>query len=128
MARKHTTPAMKPIQIGEVPPTNPEHGVIATSPATAPDAAPSVVALPSLMRSTTSQPSMAAAAAKCVFMNAGAAVRLGAKAEPALNPNQPNQRIPIPRSVYGRLWGGIASRGHPLRLPITSTAASAATP
>ncbi len=46
------TPAMSPIQIGDMPPTNPAHGVMATRPATAPDAAPSVVAVPSLSRST----------------------------------------------------------------------------
>src|SRR5438270_10951578 len=113
MARKHTTPAMKPIQIGDVPPTKPEHGVMATRPATAPDAAPSVVALPSLMRSTRSQPSMAAAAARWVFMKACTAVRLAARAEPALYPYHPNHKLPMPRSGYGRLRGGLVSSGHP---------------
>ena len=69
-----------------MPPTKPAHGVMATSPATAPDIAPSVVALPSLIRSTTSQPSMAAEAARNVFMIAEAATPSAARAEPALKP------------------------------------------
>ena len=56
--------------MGAIPPTKPAHGVIATSPATAPDAAPSVVALPSFSCSTRSQPSIAAEAARNVFMSA----------------------------------------------------------
>ncbi len=32
-----------------------------------------------------------------------------AKALPALKPNHPNQRMPAPRTVRGRLWGGIGS-------------------
>ena len=46
---------MPPIAIGASPPTKPAHGVIATRPATAPDAAPSVVAWPDFSRSTISQ-------------------------------------------------------------------------
>ena len=37
-------PAMKPMAIGAIPPTKPAHGVMATSPATAPEPAPRVVA------------------------------------------------------------------------------------
>ena len=51
---------------------------------------------------------MAAEAAKKVFMNAWAAWSLAASAEPALKPNQPNHRMPVPRSVNGRLCGGMA--------------------
>ena len=39
---------------------------------------------------------MAAAAAKWVFTSACTATSLPASAEPALNPNQPNHRIPVP--------------------------------
>src|SRR5689334_210226 len=102
---------MSPMTTGASPPTNPAHGVIATRPATAPEAAPSVVACPAVMRSTTSQLSIAAAAATNVFMNACAATPFAASAEPALNPNQPNQRMPVPSSVSGSECGGIALPG-----------------
>src|SRR6478735_6592422 len=114
--------------MGAMPPTNPAHGVIATSPATAPDAAPSVVALPSLIRSTTSQPSIAADAARNVFMGATAATPFAARADPALNPAQPNQRMPVPIIVIGRLCGGIEWSGYPRRRPRIRTSASAAAP
>ena len=86
-----------------MPPTNPAQGVMATRPATAPEAAPSVVACPLFSRSTTSQPSMAAEAARNVFMMAEAAMPLAASAEPALKPVQPNHRMPVPITVMGRL-------------------------
>ncbi len=111
-----------------MPPTKPAHGVIATSPATAPDAAPSVVACPVLTFSTISQPSIAAAAATNVFMNACAATSLAASADPALKPNHPNHRIPVPSSVSGSECGGIGSRGQPRRLPSNNTSASAPAP
>ena len=63
------------------------------------------------MRSTTSQPSMAAEAARKVFMIAWAATPSAASAEPALNPAQPNHRMPVPSTVIGRLWGGIGVSG-----------------
>src|SRR4051812_24677708 len=43
---KHTTPAIRPIANAPGMPTLPAAGVIATSPATAPDAAPSIDGLP----------------------------------------------------------------------------------
>ena len=70
-----------------------------------------MVAWPSLIRSTTSQPSMAADAARNVFMMAWAATPSAASAEPALNPAQPNHRMPVPSRVNGRLWGGIGVSG-----------------
>ena len=57
--------------IGAMPRRNPAHGVIATSPATQPDAAPSVVGWPCVSHSTSSQLSIAAAAAMCVLMKRG---------------------------------------------------------
>ena len=108
--------------------TNPAQGVMATRPATAPDAPPRVVAWPLLSFSTASQLSMAAAAAVLVVMKAVAAVALAPRAEPALKPNQPNHRMPVPMSVHGRAWGGMASLGQPLRLPITRIRTSAAMP
>src|SRR4051812_47832320 len=100
-------PATNPMAIDAIGPTNPAHGVIATSPATAPDAAPSVVACLARMRSNTSHPSMAADAASVVFMNACAAMPLAASAEPALKPNQPNHSRPVPSRVKGRECGGV---------------------
>ncbi len=114
--------------IGASPPTKPAHGVMATRPATAPDAPPSVVAWPVLIRSTSSHPSMAAAAARLVFTKAVAATDPELSAEPALKPNQPNHRMPVPTMVMVRLCGGIASRGQPRRLPRTSAPARAAAP
>ena len=67
---------------------------MATRPATAPETAPRVVKWPVLIRSMMSQPSMAAAAARLVFMNAVAARLVAPSADPALNPNQPNHRMP----------------------------------
>jgi hypothetical protein len=94
-----------------MPPTNPAQGVMATRPATAPDAAPSVVAWPLRIRSTTSQESIAADAARKVFMIACAATPLAANAEPALKPAQPNHSMPVPNIVKGRLCGGMGSSG-----------------
>ena len=54
---------------------------------------------------------MAAEAASPVFTNAWAAWLLAAAAEPALKPNQPNHRMPVPSSVKGRLCGGIGCSG-----------------
>ena len=61
-------------------------------------------------------------------MIADAAIPSAASAEPALNPAQPNHRMPVPIIVIGRLCGGIARSGYPLRTPISSTSASAAAP
>ena len=54
--------------------TEEQDGVMATRPATMPDAAPRDVALPSRMRSMSSQPSIAAAVAIVVAMNVDAAI------------------------------------------------------
>ncbi len=113
---------------GDSPLTKPAQGVMATSPATAPDAAPRVVGWPSLIRSMTSQPSMPADAARNVFITAVAATPSAASADPALNPNHPNQRMPVPSMVKGRECGCIPSRGQPSRRPSTSTRARAAAP
>src|ERR671923_899000 len=86
-------------------PTKPEAGVMATSPATAPDAAPSTVGLPRLAHSVNIQPSAAAAAPVLVAVNALAASPLASSALPALNPNQPNHSSAAPITVIGRLCG-----------------------
>src|SRR5919109_3619749 len=109
-------------------PTKPEAGVMATSPATAPDAAPSTVGLPRLAHSVNIQPSAAAAAPVLVAVNALAASPLASSALPALKPNQPNQRSPAPVTVIGRLWGCIGWWPYPRRLPIMIAQTSADTP
>src|SRR6266542_5872094 len=101
---------------------------MATRPATAPDAAPSVVDLPPLIFSVAIQPSSAAAVAVLVLTNACAASPLAASAEPALKPNQPNHSMPAPRMVSGRECGGMGSLGQPRRRPTTSASATPAIP
>ncbi len=99
-----------------------------TSPATAPEAAPSEVGFPSRICSTTSHASTAAAPAVIVDTSAVPAAAVAPSAEPALNPNHPNQSRPAPRRTEGRLCGRIGSRGQPRRFPTTSTRASADAP
>jgi hypothetical protein len=78
---------------------------MATSPATAPVAAPIVVALPCWSHSGISHPSTADAAPSCVATNALLARPPTARALPALNPNHPNHKMPAPRITIGTLWG-----------------------
>src|SRR6201992_2716736 len=85
--------------------TVPQDGVIATSPATTPEAAPNVVGRPSRICSTDSQPSMPKQPATNVLRKMAAAVPLAARAEPALNPNQPNHNSPTPTKSNGRVCG-----------------------
>src|SRR5712691_590993 len=93
--------------IEDMGPTYPEAGVMATRPATAPDAAPRTVGLPRVAHSVNIQPSAAAAVAVFVARKALAARPLASSALPALNPNQPNQSRAAPMTVMGRLCGCI---------------------
>src|SRR5262245_51789289 len=97
------TPAATPITIAAIGVTNPEAGVIATKPATAPDAAPSIVGFPVLNHSAIIQPSAAVDAAVCVAMNALDARAPAPSAEPALNPNQPTHNMAAPITANGKL-------------------------
>src|SRR5215831_12848314 len=99
--------------------TKPAPGVIATSPATAPLAAPSMVGLPEWFHSANNHVSAAVAAAVLVVTNAFAARPLAFRALPALNPNHPTQSRAAPITAKGRLCGTINSVGKPRRLPIT---------
>src|SRR5574341_115791 len=117
-----------PIQIEEIGPTNPAAGVIATSPATAPLAAPSTVGFPRYAHSTNIQVSAAAAVALFVATKALVANAPDATALPALNPNHPNHRSEAPNTVNGRLCGVNASDPYPRRRPMAMAAANAATP
>src|SRR3569833_263213 len=109
-ARKHSTPAARPMISAPTGPTKPEAGVMATRPATAPEAMPSTLGLPWLSHSLSIQ------------------ARAAAAAEPALKPNQPTQSIEAPITVSTRLCGGMAVVGQPLRLPRTSAATRPAIP
>src|SRR5688572_8439548 len=75
--------------------TKPAAGVIATRPTTAPMHAPSADGL----RPRAVSNSIHDADAMCVVANARPAVALADNAEPALNPNHPNQSIPVPSST-----------------------------
>src|SRR5262245_51855999 len=108
--------------------TKPAPGVIATRPATAPDAAPSIVGFPFLNHSASIQPNAAVEAAVWVAMNALEASALAPSADPALNPNQPTHSIAAPTTANGRLCGAMETLPNPTRLPMMSTATSAETP
>src|SRR5438093_8481489 len=98
--------------------TYPEAGVIATSPATAPVAAPTVVGEPLCSFSGISQPSIAAAVARWVATKALEARAPDFRALPALNPNHPNHRMAAPRTTIGTLCGRNCSLPYPRRLPM----------
>ena len=88
---------MKPIIIAPVTVTNPDAGVIAIKPVIAPEIAPNIVGLPVFIISIiTHDIKAAAAAAMFVTRNADPASPPAERADPALNPNQPNHRRPVP--------------------------------
>ncbi len=97
--------------------TKPDAGVIATSPATQPEMAPSMLGLPASIHSTAIHASVAAAAPKWVATNALVARPLAASALPALKPNQPTHSKAAPIVLITRLCGFIALLGNPIRLP-----------
>ena len=90
-------------------PTKPDAGVIATSPATAPEAIPSTEGLPLTSHSVNIHASAAAAVANCVTNMAMPARPSAATAEPALKPNQPTHSKDAPITVSTTLCGAIAS-------------------
>src|SRR5208337_2751688 len=98
-------PARRPMMMADMGPTKPAAGVMATRPATAPEAAPRVVGLPRKIHSVPTQARVAAAVARWVAVKAELARAPAARALPALNPNQPNHNRAAPRMVMGRLWG-----------------------
>src|SRR5664279_4310503 len=127
-ASAQTEPAIRPSRIAVSGVRNAHAGVMATRPATAPEAAPTLVGRPSRIFSTISQAHSAAAVATWVFMNAIPARLFAANAEPALNPNQPNHSRPAPNSTNGTLCGRSGSLRKPIRLPNTRHNANAAAP
>src|SRR5262249_15528450 len=125
---RHTSPAPAPMTNAPGMPTLPAAGVIATSPATAPEAAPSMEGLPFSHHSAPIQESTAHAVAREVVRKASAALPLASSAEPALEPNQPNHRSDAPTMVSVRLCGAIGSRPKPTRRPRTKAPTRPATP
>src|SRR5213594_3396693 len=103
------TPATPPTAIASIGCTKPEAGVMATRPATAPEAAPITLGFPPSAQLANIQERAAAAAAVFVTTNALAAWPLAAPALPALKPNQPNQRMAAPNTMYVALFGSMAS-------------------
>src|SRR3954452_1653338 len=98
-AKKQMMPPARPITIAYIGEVKPAAGVITTRPATAPEIAPSTVGLPLLIHSMSIQPSVAAAAARCVVTNALLAKPPADRAEPALKPNQPTHRRAAPMTL-----------------------------
>src|SRR6185295_8975487 len=105
--KKQPMPATRPMTIAGIGVTNPDAGVIATSPATAPEIAPNALGRRRVVHSAAIQPSVAAAAAKCVATKALVARPFDASALPALNPNQPTHSRHGPMKLSTRLCGGI---------------------
>ena len=110
-------PATMPMTTAPVAVMKPVAGVTTTRPATAPEQKPRTVGLPVRSHSTIGQTKEAMPVARVVVMNACAATPSAATAEPALNPYQPTQSMPVPMAVRTRLWGAKFCFPHPLRLP-----------
>src|SRR5262249_50251840 len=126
--QRHTTPAASPMTKAPGMPTLHAAGVIATRPATAPEAAPSIDGLPLKIHSAKIQDSTAHAVARYVLTKASEAEPFASSALPALKPNQPNHRSDAPTIVSVRLCGAIDSRPRPMRLPSTYAPTRPATP
>src|SRR5690242_10835880 len=102
---------------------------MATSPTTAPTQAPSADGLLPRMPSKNIHASAAAADAVFVVANAIVAWPDADNADPALNPNQPNHNMPVPRITNGMFAGVCDSPFLCVVLrPSTSAPASAARP
>ena len=109
--KKQITPTTSPSTIAPIGPTYPDAGVIATSPATAPEHIPSSDGSPLMSHSAKSQDRVAADVAMNVLTKVRAVTPLASRLEPALKPNQPTQSRDAPIMVMTSEWGGIGSRG-----------------
>ena len=97
-------------------------------PAMAPVAMPTMLGLPNLTASMTSQTSAAVAAEMCVTVIAMPASAPAFSALPALKPYQPTQSMQAPTMVIQGACGGFTSPGKPARGPIRMASISAVTP
>ena len=93
------TPDAMPMTMEPMGPTEPLAGVIATSPAMAPDAIPSTLGLPCETHSLNIHVSAAAAVASWVTVIAMPATPSAASSLPALNPNHPTHSMAAPMMV-----------------------------
>src|ERR1700726_3705820 len=100
-----------PMTSAGIGPTNPAAGVIATSPATAPEIAPNALARTFLSHSAAHHAKAALAAAKWVATKALDANPFEASALPALNPNHPTHNKHAPIKLNTKLCGGIGCCG-----------------
>src|ERR1700723_4069924 len=105
--RKQTTPAINPMAMADMGETKPAAGVMATSPATAPEIAPRALGFPRFHHSATLQPMVAAAAPKWVATKALVAKDPAERPLPALNPNHPTHSKQAPMKLKTTLCGGI---------------------
>src|SRR3990172_4516019 len=121
-------PAPSPITMAPIGVTNPDAGVMATRPHTAPAAVPTTLAFPVNAQLIVIQTRAAMAAAVLVTTKALVARPPEVRAEPALNPNQPNQRNAAPSTIIVTLWGSTPPLSTPHRLPTARAAARAPTP
>ncbi len=110
-AMKQMIEATAPSRMAPNGPELPAAGVTATRPAITPEQKPSAEGLWPTIFSTAIHARAPEAVATKVLIIARAAEPLASRAEPALNPNQPAQRSPVPTKVSVRLCGGIGSRG-----------------
>src|SRR5208283_5114208 len=99
---------------------------MATKPATAPEAAPTMVGLPVKIHSHVAQLMAAAAVAVLVTTKALVANAPAETAEPALKPNQPNHNKEAPIITYGTLC--MPGLSVPMRLPKNKAVTNPAKP
>ena len=93
--------AIAPMIIAPIIPTEPQAGVIATKPEIIPEAAPSIEGFPLTKDSPNVHAKIAAQVANKVLAKGKVAPEVASRLEPALNPNQPIQRIAAPIKVIG---------------------------
>src|SRR5207249_7001017 len=98
-------PAAMPMINAPLGSTNPEAGVIATRPATAPEIMPSTEGFLATIHSENIHESEAAAVAIWVAAAAMPALTFAVTAEPALKPNQPTHNSEAPMTLSTRLCG-----------------------
>jgi tRNA pseudouridine(55) synthase len=127
-ARNPKIPPTRPMISAPPTPAEPEAGVIATRPATAPEAPPMRVALLYTICSAINQPITPSAAATLVIRNALPATPSAATSEPALNPNQPNHSRVAPSTERTGEKGFMAAVPYPFLLPRSIATTKPATP
>ena len=102
--------------------------MIATNPATAPDAAPTTLGFPVCAHDIKTHVTAAIPVAVFVTVHALTVMPSTITSLPALKPNHPNQSIEAPRTTNGILCGSIGTLPYPSLLPRTKAPANAANP